>query len=352
MAAKLRQGPRRPADRPRRARRAVAARARPTARRRARSGCRCSGPPIGVFSLFRLPLGAFQPHDLLYVYEEAGRLAGLLRVERESSRDEWTVVELDAIGRADAGDIRFRLVQHLLRDGARRGAVRFHVACADPDGNVELFMQAGFMRYGDECVLYRPAVPGAARADGPTRRAASCGIRPVTPLDALAAQPAVQRPRRPQPVQRLEDVRAPDWERQGRDWRVPRSSLAPILRFADVEAFVQAAEGRRQGRHAAGRLRPGRRRQGGPAALPEGARTAGRRHRPPARYGLGVIAARGDGRSACIDSVCWLPSGPTNRRSIGASRRTGFDLDRDGHAAHEGNPRPRRRAAPRAGGVR
>ena len=57
---------------------------------------------------------------------------------------------------ADAGDIRFRLVQQLLRDGAKRGAVRFHVACADADDNVELFMQAGFMRYGEERVLYRP----------------------------------------------------------------------------------------------------------------------------------------------------------------------------------------------------
>ena len=47
----------------------------------------------------------------------------------------------------------------------------------------------------------------------------------------------------PQPVQRLEGVRLPDWERQGTSWRVPRSSLAPILRFADVEAFVQEAPG-------------------------------------------------------------------------------------------------------------
>jgi hypothetical protein len=38
-------------------------------------------------------------------------------------------------------------------------------------------------------------------------------------------------------------VRLPDWERQGQHWRVPRSSLAPILRFADVEAFVQVAPG-------------------------------------------------------------------------------------------------------------
>src|SRR3954453_22665490 len=88
-------------------------------------GLPVSGPPIGMFSLFRLPLGAFRPHDLLYVYEEDGRLAGLLRVERETHRDEWTIVELDAIGSQDAGDTRFRLIQHLLRDAARRGAMRF-----------------------------------------------------------------------------------------------------------------------------------------------------------------------------------------------------------------------------------
>ena len=50
-------------------------------------GLPVSGPPIGVFSLFRLPLGAFRPNDLLYVYEQDGRIAGLVRVERETSRD-------------------------------------------------------------------------------------------------------------------------------------------------------------------------------------------------------------------------------------------------------------------------
>ena len=44
-------------------------------------------PRMGVFSLFRLPLGAFQPNDLLYVYEEDRRISGLLRVERDSHRD-------------------------------------------------------------------------------------------------------------------------------------------------------------------------------------------------------------------------------------------------------------------------
>ncbi|HTC85304.1 MAG TPA: hypothetical protein VK656_01275 [Candidatus Acidoferrum sp.] len=201
-------------------------------------GLPVSGPPIGMFNLFRLPLGAFSPHDLLYVYEDDG-LAGLLRVERESHRDEWTIVELDAIGYAEAGDIRFRLVQHLLRDGAKRGAVRFHVACADAAGNVELFMQAGFARYGDEIVLFRPdddELPEPWTDD----EAAACRIRPAAALDALALA-RLYAAATPQPVQRLESVRLGDWERQGTAWRVPRSSLAPILRFADVEGYVQAS---------------------------------------------------------------------------------------------------------------
>lgn len=204
-------------------------------------GLPLSGPPIGVFSLFRLPLGAFRPNDLMYVYEEDGRIAGLVRVERESVRDEWTIVELDAVGMADAGDIRYRLVQQLLREGAKRGAARFHVACADRDGNVELLMQAGFIRYGDEQILARPPdrpLPGPWTE----KRAAAAGIRPAAPLDAIALA-RLYAVATPQPVVRLEAIRLPDWERQGTHWRVPRSSLAPILRFADVDGFVQVAQG-------------------------------------------------------------------------------------------------------------
>ena len=97
-------------------------------------GLPVSGPPIGVFSLFRLPLGAFQPHDLMYVYEESGRLSGLIRVERDSVRDEWTIVELDAVDAGLAGDVRYRLVQRMLRDASKRGGLRFHVACSDDGG--------------------------------------------------------------------------------------------------------------------------------------------------------------------------------------------------------------------------
>jgi hypothetical protein len=177
----------------------------------------------------------------MFVYEVDGRLSGLVRAERESFRDEWTIVELDGIGSSNAGDIRFRLVQQLVRESSKRGVVRLHVACADQDGNVELFMQAGFARYGEEMVLYRPPEPGLPEPwqEG---RARSTRIRPAVPLDALALM-KLYATATPQPVQRLEMIRLADWERQGGNWRVPRSSLAPILRFADVEGFVQEAEG-------------------------------------------------------------------------------------------------------------
>ncbi len=253
-------------------------------------GLPVSGPPIGVFSLFRLPLGAFRPHDLMFVYEDERRLAGLIRVERESSRDEWTIVELDAVGAATAGDVRFRLVQQLLREGAKRGAARFHVACADADGNVELFMQAGFARYGDEAVLFRPARQGLPGPMTEAEAAAAC-IRPATQLDALALA-RLYAAATPPPVQRLEALRLPDWERQGSQWRVPRSSLAPILRFADVEGFVmEARDGGRDGTQLDGFVQVGVAKEDQPHYLKVLGRP-GADCSPLVRYGLGVIAAR------------------------------------------------------------
>jgi hypothetical protein len=205
-------------------------------------GLPVNGPPIGVFSLFRLPLVAFRPHDLLMVYEADRHVAGLVRVERENWRDDWTIVELDAIGPAETvgpsrpGEIRFRLVQQVLREGQKRGAQRFHVACADTDDNIELFMQAGFARYGEERVLYRPPdqpLPSPWSEEA----AARARIRAAKPVDANALM-QLYASMTPQPVQRLEAFRIPDWERQGSNWRVPRSSLAPILRFADLDAYV------------------------------------------------------------------------------------------------------------------
>lgn len=257
-------------------------------------GLPVDGPPIGVFSLFRLPLGAFRPNDLMYVYEEGGRIAGLVRVERDTARDEWTIVELDGVGVADAGDIRYRLVQQLLRDGGKRGAARFHVACADADGNVELFMQAGFIRYGEERVFTRVS-SHALPKPWTDERAASAGIRPAQAADALALH-RLYTAVTPSPVVRLEALRLPDWERQGMHWRVPRSSLAPILRFADVEAYVQAAaDGGRDGTGLDGFLQVGVAKEDQPhylkvLARPEADASA------LIEYGLGIIAAHGDRR--------------------------------------------------------
>jgi hypothetical protein len=243
---------------------------------------------VSIFSLFRMPLGAFQPHDPLYVYEEDGRLSGLARVERNDPRDEWTVVELDAIDQGDAGDIRFRLVQHLLRDGAKRGAARFHVACADEGGNVELFMQAGFARYGEESILRRapgehwPSLPAPARA-------AAMRIRPAAPMDALQLN-RLYSAVTPRPVTRLEGYRLPDWERQSTHGRIPRSSLTPILRFADIESYVQECPPDSTGDLAAF-LQVGVAKEDQPHYL----RVISRPEHDPSdliRYGLAVIGAR------------------------------------------------------------
>jgi hypothetical protein len=253
-------------------------------------GLPISASPVGMFNLFRLPLGAFRPHDLLYVYEEEGRLAGLLRVERESHRDEWTIVELDAVASPEAGDIRYRLIQHLLRDGARRGAVRFHVACTDQAGNVEIFMQAGFMRYGDETVLFRAGDAPMPESWSDAEMVA-CRIRSAAPLDAIALA-RLYSAATPMPVQRLEGYRLADWERQGSGWRVPRSSLTPILRFAEVEAFIQESEGGgRDGTELDGFIQVGVAKEDQPHYLKILVRP-GADSRPLVRFGLGLIAAR------------------------------------------------------------
>jgi hypothetical protein len=277
-------------------------------------GLPVSGPRIGVFSLFRLQVGAFRPNDLLFIYEDDHRISGLLRVERDASRDEWTIVELDAIGSGDSGDTRFRLVQHLLRDGAKRGAIRFHVACADKQGNPELFMQAGFARYGQEHLLFRsPETQLPSPLSDEETRAA--GIRPCQSLDALPLA-RLYAAVTPQPVLRLESYRLSDWERQGSSSRLPRSSLAPILRFAEMESYVQVSPDDRLGELSA-LLQLGVAREEQPhylkiLARPETDTTQ------IIRYGLGLLAARVGRGGGCPDNGVLAPvrtyESPIDRR--------------------------------------
>jgi hypothetical protein len=269
---------------------------------------------MGVFSLFRLPLGAFRPNDLLFVYEDERRISGLVRVERDASRDEWTIVELDAIGSGDSGDTRFRLVQHLLRDGAKRGAIRFHVACSDRQGNPELFMQAGFARYGQERLLFRgtDAPLPAAWTEEQTRAA---GIRPCQPLDALPLA-RLYAAVTPQPVVRLESYRLADWERQGSSSKVPRSSLAPILRFAEMEAYAQIATDDGAG-ELQGFLQLGVAREEQPHYLKVLARPE-TDIAPLVSFGLGLLAARIGKGGSCPNNGVLAPvrtyESPIDRR--------------------------------------
>ena len=257
----------------------------------------------------------------MYVYEEDGRIAGLVRVERErsatsgrswsSTRSGWPTPATSAIGSSSSSCARAR----------KRGAARFHVACADTDGNVELLMQAGFMRYGEERILARPARPAAAGARGPTSARRRPGSGPRRRIDALALS-RLYAAATPAPVARLEAIRLADWERQGGHWRVPRSSLAPILRFADVEAFVQEAPGGgRDGTELAGFVQVGVAKEDQPHYLKVIAR-------PDADasalvgFGLGVIAAahRPRAPSGARTTGSSRPCEPTSRRSTGAWR--------------------------------
>ena len=256
-------------------------------------------------------------------------------------------MELDAVDHGDAGDIRFRLVQHLLRDGSRRGAARFHVACADRGGNVELFMQAGFARYGEERLLSAPPDAAASRCHR-TPAAAAHGHPPGRARRRARSSAACTRAVTPAPVARLEGYRLPDWERhRHRRGSVPRTSLTPILRFADVEAFVQDVPAP-PARSARRILQLGVAKEHQPhylrvSRLPE--------HDPSAliRFGLAIIGERSGAGSArrdrgdCTSTVSCPACGPTRRRSTVASRSRA-SATRGRLAARQGGPRASRGA--------
>jgi len=146
------------------------------------------------------------------------------------------------------------------------------------------------MRYGDERILFRPS--GQALPEPWTdTHAADCRIRPTAGIDAIALS-RLYASATPQPVQRLEAFRIIDWERQGTNWRVPRSSLAPILRFADVESFVQeTAGGGKDGTALDAMIQVGVAKEDQPHYLKVMARSDADVS-PLVEYGLGVIAAR------------------------------------------------------------
>ena len=180
-------------------------------------------------------------------------------------------------GMAEAGDIRFRLVQHLLRDGAKRGR----------DPLPRRLRRRGRQRRAVHAGRLRPLRRGAAPVPAARRDAARAVDR-----RAGRRRPGSGRPSRstrwrspgctPPPRRSRSSVSRPtgcgDWERQGSGWRVPALEPRPDPPLRRRRGFVAETPRRRQGR--APRLdgvRPGRRRQGGPAALPQDPRPPGRR---------------------------------------------------------------------------
>ena len=212
-----------------------------------------------------LPLRSPSVH---LVAEADGSLVGSCRAIEEPHRDDWAIIELDAAA-PDAPEIRFALLQALVEEGAQRGVGRFHAACSDVHENLELFGQTGFMAYAQEEIFYRPpeAMKGARSwmrglfgRDGTSGRgsddATAPGLRTAGAPDAWhlfdlwahATPPAIAR---------AEGYSAADWESVGHEAIVPRSSLNPILHFAEVDAWVLPTDQRAGGLAQRGACRQG-----------------------------------------------------------------------------------------------
>ena len=316
-------------------------------------GLPVSGPPIGVFSLFRLPLGAFRPNDLMYVYEEDGPASPAWSAssasrprrvdDRRARRGRDGRRRRHPLPARPAAPARGRkrgagaLPRRLRRRRRQRRAVHAGRASCATARSAILFRR----RTTGRCPT--PWTDEAARA----RR----GIRPADAARRARRSPGCTPRRRRSRSRASRRSGSPTGSARATHWRVPRSSLTPILRFADVEGFVQESPGRRQGRHAA------RRRSSRSASPRRTSRTISRscpaRRRPSpisSTSASGVIAARTEqGGGHRHDHGVIAPvrtyESPIDRRLEDA----GFAIDRHRHAADEGNPRPRRRAGPRAG---
>jgi hypothetical protein len=192
-----------------------------------------------------LPLRSPSVH---LVAESDGELVGSCRAIEEPHREDWAIVELDALDSPMAAEVRFALLSALVEAGAQRSVARYFAACSDVPENLALFGQLGFMAYAEEEIWYRPPegergsrswlraiLPGAANGAGLPEPGSS--LQPVGPAEAWhlfdlwthATPPAIAR---------IEGYGAADWEAVGHEGVVPRSSLNPLLHFASVDAWA------------------------------------------------------------------------------------------------------------------
>ncbi|HSM38432.1 MAG TPA: hypothetical protein VK838_03800 [Candidatus Limnocylindrales bacterium] len=215
-------------------------------------------PSISLASLMPswLPL---RPPSVHLVAEADGELVGSCRAIEEPRREDWVITELDAAEGPMAGEIRWALLNALLKEAAGHNVARFHAACSDVPDNMELFGQAGFMAYAQEEIHYRPP----DRSPGPASWLRSLMRRDVhdhPPASAVQPQP-LQRAGAPDAwhlfdlwshatppaIARIEGYRAEDWESAGHEGVVPRTSLNPLLHFSGVDAWLLPREQRAGG---------------------------------------------------------------------------------------------------------
>lgn len=229
-----------------------------------------SGPQISLGALMPtwIPL---RPPSVHLVAEADGRLVGSCRAVEEPHRDDWVITELDAEEGPMAAEVRWSLLQALIDEGAKNAVARYHVACSDVRENLELFGQATFMAYAQEEILYlspvtergpagwlrrmlrRPQPPRARNGAGPDHWGEAhdpderhAALQPAGAPDAWhlfdlwthATPPAIAR---------IEAYAAADWEGAGTEAIVPRSSLNPILHFAEVRAWFMPHDQRAGG---------------------------------------------------------------------------------------------------------
>lgn len=189
--------------------------------------------------------------SLHLVAEEDGEVIGSCRAIEEPGREDWVITELDAADGPMAAEIRYDLLSSVCDEGVRRGVARYHAACADVRENLELFRQLSFMAYAQETILYRE--PVAERPRGGLRRRFR-RLRSGSELPELDLRPAgapdawhvfdLWTHATPPAIARVEGYGASDWESVGHEAVVPRSSLAPLLHFGDVNAWLLEQDGR------------------------------------------------------------------------------------------------------------
>lgn len=198
---------------------------------------RSLGLPIGVgalslFRLARMPLSLLRPIDLIWVHERDGTIDGLARIER-GDRGDWSIVELAATGE-HGGDTRHLLLGRVVREAVRAGAERIYVACAERDGNLDLFASNSFAPVAHEVLYLRSA---EAASTPPVASMAHAHLRAAEPSDALRISlhhAAVT----PPSVVRMELIARDEWDRAVRGSWAPRSSVTPLLRLVDRATFV------------------------------------------------------------------------------------------------------------------